>query len=56
MYLVDSDETAVGLRDKLKAALDNNDQLYVGCVKAPAAWTGMPAEVSKWIKEHLEED
>ena len=36
-YLVDSDETAVALRDKLKMALDSNDKLYVGVVKAPGS-------------------
>lgn len=55
-YLVDSKEEAVALRDKYKRALDNNDKLYVGIVKAPAAWVGMPEEVSKWIKDHLEEN
>lgn len=54
-YLVDSDETAVALRDKFKLALDSNDKLYVGVAKAPAAWTGMPDSVTKWIKDHLNE-
>lgn len=52
-YLVDSDESAVELRDKFKQALDFNDKLYVGVANAPAAWTGMPDAVTKWIKEHL---
>ena len=41
---------------QIKRALDNNDKLYVGIVKAPAAWVGMPEEVSKWIKDHVEEN
>lgn len=53
-YLVDSDETAVALRDKYRRVIDNNDILYVGVVKAPAAWIGLSNEVSNWIKEHLE--
>lgn len=53
-YLVDSDETAVALRDKYRQAIDHNDILYVGVAKAPAAWIGLPNEVSDWIKKHLD--
>ena len=52
-YLLESDKTAVELRNIFKAALDNNDKLYVGIVKAPAAWTGMSNEVTEWIKQKL---
>lgn len=52
-YLVVSDLTAVQLRDKFKSALDGNDRLYVGAVKTPAAWTGMPDSVTQWIKKEL---
>lgn len=52
-YLLESNKTAVELRDSFKAALDNNDKLYVGIVNAPAAWTGMPDEVTEWIKKRL---
>lgn len=52
-YLVESNSTAVALRDKYKAALDSNDQLYVGAVSSPAAWTGMPNDVTEWIKKKL---
>lgn len=52
-YLIESDQTAVELRDKFKRVLDSNDMLYVGCVTAPAAWTGYSKEVTEWIKEKL---
>ena len=52
-YLLESNKTAVELRDSFKVALDNNDKLYVGIVNAPAAWTGMPDEVTEWIKKRL---
>lgn len=52
-YLVDSDLTAVELRNRLKIALDGNDKLYVGQVTTPAAWSGMSEGVSRWIKEKL---
>lgn len=52
-YLVDSNATAVELRDRYKEALDGNGKLYVGRVSTPAAWYGMPESVSEWIKENL---
>lgn len=52
-FLIESDKTAVELRDIFKAALDSNDKLYVGIVTAPAAWTGMSSGVSEWIKNRL---
>lgn len=52
-YLIESDQTAVELRDKFKRVLDGDDMLYVGRVTAPAAWTGYSKEVTEWIKEKL---
>lgn len=52
-YLIESDSSPVELRDKFKEALDKDDKLYVGQVIAPAAWYGLPDEVTKWIKEKL---
>lgn len=52
-YLVESEHTAVELRNKFKDVLDNNDKLYVGVVSAPAAWVGYSKQVSDWIKEKL---
>lgn len=52
-YLVDSAKSAVELRDECKKFIDSNDKLYVGQVEAPAAWSGMPQDVSNWIKDKL---
>ena len=52
-YLIDSELSAVQLRDKFKIALDKDDMLYVGRVSAPAAWTGYSKEVAEWIKAKL---
>ncbi len=52
-YLVNSEKSAVELRDHLKTALDSDDKLYVGQAQTPAAWTGMPKDVSEWIKKYL---
>lgn len=53
-YMVDSDKTPIELRDDYRTVLDSNDKLYVGRVYAPAAWYGMPNEVSEWILTKLE--
>ena len=52
-YLVESDLSAVELRDKFKQALDGNDLLFVGKVTAPAAWRGYSEDVTNWIKNKL---
>ena len=52
-YLVESNLTAVELRDRYKEVLDGNDKLYVGMVSAPAAWYGLSDQVSEWIKQYL---
>lgn len=52
-YLINSQDTAVQLREKFKRALDLNDKLYVGKVDPPAAWSGYSKDVSDWIKENL---
>ena len=52
-YIVATDETAIQVRDKLRAVLDNNDKLFVGVVAAPAAWIGLGDEVSQWIRNNL---
>lgn len=52
-YLIESNHSAIELRDKYKAVLDQNDMLYVGVVNAPAAWFGYSKEVTDWIKTKL---
>lgn len=48
-YLILTASTPVEIRDKLMAALDSNDKLFVGTAPAPAAWAGVPDDVSNWI-------
>ena len=33
--------------------LDSNDQLFVGVVRAPAAWFNLGDEVSSWLRNNL---
>ena len=54
IYIVTYDLSQPGQNyDKYKTALDSNDQLYVGAVSRPAAWIGMPDDVTEWIKKKL---
>ena len=48
-YMIVTDQTPVAVRDYLAAVLDLNDKLFVGAAPPPAAWRGLPDEVSNWI-------
>jgi len=52
-YIILSDETAPQIRDKLMKKMDVNDQVFVGIIRAPAAWYGVGDEVSDWLKNNL---
>jgi hypothetical protein len=52
-YIVISQASAVDVRDHISRELDSNDKIFVGVVKAPAAWIGMSDEVSDWLKKNL---
>lgn len=53
-YLVESEKTAVELRNRYSSILTATDMLYVGVVTAPAAWHGYSKEVSDWILKKLQ--
>ena len=54
-WLLDSDETATGLRDKIAAVIDDNDVVMVTTVRTPthAAWRNLDTGQSAWIKKRL---
>ncbi len=52
-YLILTTENPLAVRDRLARVLDANDKLYVGVVSAPAAWIGLPEDVSNWIRSNL---
>lgn len=52
-YIVISMLSAAQIRDSIMKVMDNNDQLFVGVVNAPAAWFGLGDEVSNWLKNNL---
>lgn len=52
-YLIESNLSAIELRNRFNDALDINDLLYVGRVSVPAAWHGYSQQVTDWIKAKL---
>ncbi|MBI3853119.1 MAG: SinR family protein [Verrucomicrobia bacterium] len=48
-YLVFTQYTPVQVRDHLWAVIDKSDKIFVGTCPPPAAWEGMPKDVSDWI-------
>ncbi len=51
-YLIMTDKTVVQVRDDLLPLLDAGDRLFVGTCPVPAAWSGLPDDVSRWILEN----
>lgn len=52
-YLIESECTAVQLRDKYSRVLQRDDMLFVSVVTAPAAWAGYSQQVTNWIKQKM---
>lgn len=52
-YLIITSQTVTQVRDNLSALIDADDSLFVGTCPVPAAWKGLPDDVSKWILENL---
>jgi hypothetical protein len=51
-YLILTNSTVQQVRDNLATVLDPKDKLFVGTCPVPAAWQGLPENVSKWILEN----
>lgn len=52
IIMVTPTTTTAQVRDYLVQALDLNDKLYVSVLGNDAAWHGLGAEVSNWIKQN----
>jgi hypothetical protein len=52
-WLIKSSSTAKAIRDDLWAHMDNNDELLVAVISAPAAWEGFDESGSKWLRDNL---
>lgn len=51
VWIIQTTQSAVQVRDHLQPSLDVNDSLYVGKLSGEAAWFGQSEAVSKWIKQ-----
>lgn len=51
-WFIKTEETCIQVRDKLKAAMDSNDRLFVGALTGVAAWSNVLGK-SEYLKEHL---
>ena len=52
-WLVVADLTPVQVRDLLRPHIDNDDELLVATISAPAAWVGFNDNGSTWLKDNL---
>ncbi|GKV78039.1 hypothetical protein PEC106568_32120 [Pectobacterium carotovorum subsp. carotovorum] len=53
-WIIVTDQTAVQVRDNLKAVMDADDGLLVTRLQGEAAWYGLSNEISQWLKDNLQ--
>jgi hypothetical protein len=51
---IETSQTPVQVRDALQRYLNENGELSVAAIEAPAAWYGFNNEASEWLKNHLQ--
>ena len=54
VWVLETSQTAVQVRDNLAGCLDTNDKLFVAKLDGEAAWSGYSDKVADWIKSRLE--
>lgn len=52
-WVISTPQSAVQVRDNLKAVMDRDDGLLVTRLQGDAAWYGVTAEVTDWLKKQL---
>ena len=55
-WIVNTNLTAVQVRDRLRAQIDANDELLVAAISEPAAWYGFTQKGSDWLKANPDND
>lgn len=50
VWIIETNQTAVQVRDHLSPCLDSNDKLFVAKLTGEAAWTGYAQNISDWLK------
>ena len=53
VWIIQTNQTAVQIRDNLKPCLDQNDKLFVGKLSGEAAWWGYGQNIDNWLKQNL---
>lgn len=53
VWIVSTTQNSVSIRNNLKACLDSNDKLFVGCLSGEGAWTGYVKKTSDWLMDTL---
>ena len=53
VWIIESDETAVQIADKLTSCLDGNDNLFVTELIGQSAWIGFSDDGDEWLQEVL---
>jgi hypothetical protein len=51
-YLVVTDLSPKQIRDNFTGAVMDGDRIFVSACPLPAAWSGLPQDVAKWIAEN----
>lgn len=54
VWIIVTDQTAVQVRDNLRAVMDADDGLLVTRLQGEAAWYGLSNEISQWLKDNLQ--
>lgn len=52
-FLIVSDESPEVICNNLKICMSEGERIFVGTLTSPAAWVGMPQEVTDWIHEYF---
>ncbi|KQX21522.1 hypothetical protein ASD39_00055 [Sphingomonas sp. Root50] len=54
VWIIETHQSAVAIRNNLKTCLDGNDKLIVAKLEGEAAWSGYNDNISLWLKNRLE--
>ncbi|NMZ52013.1 hypothetical protein [Pseudomonas poae] len=52
-WIIATNDTVTQVRNNLQAVMDANDGLLVVRLQGEAAWYGLSAEVTRWLKEQM---
>lgn len=53
VWIIQTDQSAVQVRDSLVQCLDSNDKIFVGRLAGEAAWQGYSDQIGQWLRARL---